>query len=82
MPFDLVMKVCVKSAILVCTPAFTIAHAGADSPYQHEYDYVIVGGGVAGLVVANRLSEDSHCKVIPNSSKSANADCHLQPVYW
>jgi hypothetical protein len=25
---------------------------------QDTYDYVIVGGGVTGLVVANRLTED------------------------
>ncbi|CBX91402.1 hypothetical protein IAQ61_010760 [Plenodomus lingam] len=52
MPVFSRLAVAVQLLSILITPALGAAAA------TQQYDYVIVGGGITGLIVANRLSED------------------------
>jgi hypothetical protein len=54
----LILSVLLLSPILVVFP-FGGKHIRDETQLLPSYDYVVIGGGIAGLVVANRLSEDN-----------------------
>lgn len=67
MPVFSRLAVAVQLLSIVITPALA-----ASTP--KDYDYVIVGGGVTGLVVANRLTEDKKGKLTP-ATKNQTREC-------
>jgi len=63
-----------QGALLAATlQVFTLASSvrlegrNLNGQFLDCYDYIIVGGGISGLVVANRLTEDPNGKSQPRS---------------
>ncbi|KAH6842244.1 GMC oxidoreductase-domain-containing protein [Chaetomium sp. MPI-CAGE-AT-0009] len=59
----IMLRVALLAYCLVLGP-HTVAGSKHNDPDGSVYDYVIVGGGTSGLVVANRLTEDSKTTVL------------------
>ncbi|KAK1640860.1 GMC oxidoreductase-domain-containing protein [Colletotrichum phormii] len=60
----LALLVFLSWVLLPISSALQITDETIDKFLLDEYDYVVVGGGLSGLVVANRLSEDTNTTVL------------------
>ena len=66
-----------------CAPAAQFAPRAVivnDSHLRTEYDYVIIGGGTSGLVVANRLTENRNGGT-PKDQRRSNLKTDLVSCY-
>lgn len=52
------------SSVFFCIAGGLLLGRDIDVPPQEAYDYIVVGCGISGLVVTNRLSEDSSVTVL------------------
>lgn len=61
--FQLLLLQCSDIGIVSAIPSQVLHSACAPEAAAQSFDYLIVGGGTAGLVLANRLTENADLKV-------------------
>lgn len=82
LPLSALLLLLVQTAVVSPQPLGTQATVvDSASSLKDRYDYVVVGGGTSGLVVANRLTEDPSGMPVDrlcNSQYQAKAELSLQ----
>lgn len=71
----LIALVSSQSQLAIAAPAAAKFAKRNTTDLHDSYDYVIIGGGLSGLVVANRLTEDPEGKRMMRSWDSGSICC-------
>ena len=66
----------IRSSVLMSTALTLLLLRSASGSVNFSFDYVIVGGGTGGLVVANRLSENPNVTVAVVEAGTFPEDVH------
>ncbi|KAK0470383.1 aryl-alcohol oxidase precursor [Desarmillaria tabescens] len=66
--------------LILCNIALGAIYGSIDDLPTRRFHYIIIGGGGAGNVLANRLTEDSHISVLVLEAGESTADVLLSQV--